>query len=1199
MTPFGRTAITLGALAMGWVAMPATLSATTLGIVTAPRGDGQLSRHARAVADHGSAHFDARVIDYTEWTPEDWQELDAAALWWHHVDSKELPGAMTRPEVVGAIRDYLSGGGGLLLSGYAVQYVVDLGLEDTPPSTISHEPRTADGWGYRQRQGGHAAFSGLDSTFITVSGNARSDNFVAWWDDPGAFSGTWLADTHDGGGKVAAGEYTLGAGHVLVTGAGAFTWGNEGRPNQSAATLSRFANNMLEYLGAGRRAEAPSDPAAIMDSLAAEGRRLRLVVSDTSPEDGGGAARWLAAHFPGSVLPLDDLFDDPSLLDGTDVLWWHETDYEALPPTDRNLPLYDHLRERVHGGMGLLLTGFAPMLAVPLGVETSLPTSVLSEPRDSGNWGYTPVCSSHPVLADFDGRFTTLSEGVPVRNIICWWDNPSAFSGIWMADTESRLGRVAMGLYHHGRGSILVTGTGAYDWDPGAENAEQGNLELLTARMLEWLSVPRPTGEEASRLAGWWNFEEDGSLATNVATGHRDPIEDIVGAPERRPGPAGRALFLDGFSNWVDATAPCAPRITDAVTISAWVAVEAYPPQNAGFVSQFDDNSGFFFGVTPYGEWGVRVKTRGLWQTAWAPERLERSRWLHVAARLAGRDGHVTLFLDGEEVARSHLLPGPLEFAHGVPLSIGRASDAGYVVELFRTGVLRGMIDEVKIWADALDDEEVRTEFLRGSPPVYPRASTAPARLAADPQRPVYHPIPEGSWTNEPHGLIQTPDGRWYMTYQKNPAGPYWAHIHWGNMASDDLLHWENLPIALHPEPGIDRAGVWSGHAAMWNDKLTLVYTAVDGARATVALAVEKDGEGTEFVKIPENPVIDGRPRGVRMEDFRDPFVWEEDGTWYLLIGAGIPGMGGTTLMYRSGNMLDWEYMGRFMDGDSANSGFYWEMPVFLPMGGRHWFGISELPGRNSWWTGTWEDEVFTPDFEYPRRLEIINHFLSPTVAQDQQGRTVAIGIIPETRSSEEQHRAGWAHTFSLPRLWSINEEGEFIQEPLPELASLRRDEVSAGAFRVGPGEPHVVEKIAGDTLEVELDIEFAGAESATIHLRRSPGGEEETLVTIHPGEGELVLDRTRSSGNMEVQRDVRRGQYEVRNNRVMARLFLDRSVVEGFLDGRGTFTTRVYPLRPDATGLALSAAGGDIVVHSARAWEMTPTVEQAPGLED
>src|SRR5713101_5584025 len=124
---------------------------------------------------------------------------------------------------------------------------------------------------------------------------------------------------------------------------------------------------------------------------------------------------------------------------------------------------------------------------------------------------------------------------------------------------------------------------------------------------------------------------------------------------------------------------------------------------------------------------------------------------------------------------------------------------------------------------------------------------TSRTLLAADPHRPRYHFLPPSNWLNDPNGLIQW-KRQYHLFYQYNPFAPVWGSIHWGHAISDDLVHWRDLPIALAPTPGFD------------------------------VLA------------------------------FRDHGVWKEDGTWYQVIGSGIRSVGGTVFLYRSADLVHWDY---------------------------------------------------------------------------------------------------------------------------------------------------------------------------------------------------------------------------------------------------------------------------------------------------
>ena len=86
----------------------------------------------------------------------------------------------------------------------------------------------------------------------------------------------------------------------------------------------------------------------------------------------------------------------------------------------------------------------------------------------------------------------------------------------------------------------------------------------------------------------------------------------------------------------------------------------------------------------------------------------------------------------------------------------------------------------------------------------------------SEPYRPQYHYTQPAWWNNDPNGMVYY-RGYYHLFYQHNPFEKTWGNMYWGHARSTDLLHWENLPIALFP----DEVGfVWSGSAIVDGNKL-------------------------------------------------------------------------------------------------------------------------------------------------------------------------------------------------------------------------------------------------------------------------------------------------------------------------------------------------------------------------------------------
>jgi len=60
----------------------------------------------------------------------------------------------------------------------------------------------------------------------------------------------------------------------------------------------------------------------------------------------------------------------------------------------------------------------------------------------------------------------------------------------------------------------------------------------------------------------------------------------------------------------------------------------------------------------------------------------------------------------------------------------------------------------------------------------------------------------------------------------------------------------------------------------------------------------------------------------------------------------------------------------------------------------------------------------------------------------------------------------------------------------------------------------------------------------------------------------------------------------------LVLRVFLDRSVVEVFANGRQALALRVYPARVDSVGVSMRAQGSDATLRSLNAWPMKSIYE-------
>jgi sucrose-6-phosphate hydrolase SacC (GH32 family) len=163
----------------------------------------------------------------------------------------------------------------------------------------------------------------------------------------------------------------------------------------------------------------------------------------------------------------------------------------------------------------------------------------------------------------------------------------------------------------------------------------------------------------------------------------------------------------------------------------------------------------------------------------------------------------------------------------------------------------------------------------------------------------------------------------------------------------------------------------------------------------------------------------------------------------------------------------------------------------------------------------------------------------------------------------------------SLPRVLSLRPDGWIGFEPAPELASLRGAHRGWEAVALASSEC-ILPEVQGDALELVAVIAPGDSTVCGVDVLRSPDGAGYTRIAYDCARRRLEIDRRRSSSNTEDQHDVQGGDLELIDGEPLRlHIFVDRSVVEVFANGRVCATSRVYPSRADSLEVALFAEGG------------------------
>ncbi|MFB6150921.1 MAG: GH32 C-terminal domain-containing protein [Haloarculaceae archaeon] len=475
-------------------------------------------------------------------------------------------------------------------------------------------------------------------------------------------------------------------------------------------------------------------------------------------------------------------------------------------------------------------------------------------------------------------------------------------------------------------------------------------------------------------------------------------------------------------------------------------------------------------------------------------------------------------------------------------------------------------------------------------------------QLAPDHHRPTYHPSPPANWLNDPNGVIEW-GGKYHLFYQYNPAGPYHGTIHWGHLVSEDLVNWEDEPIALTPEPGSpDEHGCWSGCAVDDDGTPTFLYTGGSG-RDQLPCVATGDDDLREWTTYEGNPVISSAPDDLDVletedwrAEFRDHCVWREGDTWYQIIGSGVEDAGGTALLYESSDLYDWEYRGPILTGDWPGAGLVWECPELLDLGEKSLLHVSNYADV-VYFLGEYEEGSFEPDEQ--GKLDY-GDFYAPQSLTDTD-RTITWGWIEEARSGRDQWEAGWSGMLSLPREIDLDEDGDLRIRPVSELERLRREHHSASDLTISPESANPLADVRSRTCEIDVEFDPGDADEVGLSVFESADDIPERTV-VRYADDEVVVERAESvrpGTDSDVASHEQVMPVPPRDDgTVELRCFLDGSVVEVFANSRKCLTSRVYPADERSQNIELFAVGGEAAVDSLDVWELEGGVTRPKQLE-
>lgn len=479
-------------------------------------------------------------------------------------------------------------------------------------------------------------------------------------------------------------------------------------------------------------------------------------------------------------------------------------------------------------------------------------------------------------------------------------------------------------------------------------------------------------------------------------------------------------------------------------------------------------------------------------------------------------------------------------------------------------------------------------------------------QFSDDPYRPIYHFInPEGN-LNDPNGLSYW-QGKWHLFYQAYP--PEDPRQHWGHAISQDLIHWEDLPYAIYPNP--ERA-VYSGSTLVEENRVIAMY---HGTTVGNMVAVSNDPLLLNWEKISGKEVIPIKSKtGFPLPyNVFDPCIWKKDGIYYSL-SAGRSNNGPdrkprrANFLFRSKNLIDWEYMHEFVENDIFTlTGDDGACPYFWPIGNRYILPFFSHMSGGQYLLGDYDKDrdkfiaISHGKFNFGAVSPSGIH--APSATPDGKG-----GVIIIFNMNSGKPTKGWNQIMSLPRRLTLTSDDQLRMEPAGDIESLRFGEKKINPMEITANKEIVFDGIEGNAMEILAEIDPLDSEMIELNVLRSPNKEEYTRIAFYKNKGyninrQLAPGKTAvdvssnlisiESSYSSILPDVRTRAPEVapvhleKGESLKLRIFIDKSVVEVFVNGKQCVAMRVYPGRIDSQGVSIRSQGRNAELKSLVAYQM------------
>lgn len=418
-----------------------------------------------------------------------------------------------------------------------------------------------------------------------------------------------------------------------------------------------------------------------------------------------------------------------------------------------------------------------------------------------------------------------------------------------------------------------------------------------------------------------------------------------------------------------------------------------------------------------------------------------------------------------------------------------------------------------------------------------------------DPFNLSYHISPITGWLNDPNGLCQV-DGTYHIYYQADPLHAIRKNIIWGHVTTKDFINYKYHEPFIFADTNLDKDGAYSGSAFIKDNNINFFYTGNvkypgnydyinDGRDHNTIKIVSEDGFSYDKKELVLSN--DEYPKDLTRH-VRDPKIYEEDGIYYLFLGARDRNDKGKVIVYKSNDLEEFSYHMEITT--NYDFGYMWECPDFFEINGKKFLMISPqgLESEEFKYQNIYQSGYFPIDIDLKAKTYSLGEFVeldygfdfyAPQTFEDENSRRILIGWMgmPDATYTNPTVKKHWQHALTLPRELKAS-DNKLLQKPIKEVESLRKEKI-----------------------EIKKDLEYFIDQFEFL----AEGINEEFEIYLRSDAKLTYKDQILSLnlGRCGYGRDKRKKRIEKIDN---ISIYSDTSSVEIFInDGQYVMTSRVY----------------------------------------